>query len=294
MITKKQPSLSTNSIQKKPLFSLIYVNFNSSDDLLLSLKSFIKVHSSSKIIFEIIVVDNCSSITEKKKLQKFSSLFNSNKFSLRLFFSPTNLGFGGANNFAAKQSRGEHLLFLNPDTLCKQEFLVSFLPVLSQKNTGFIAPQLILPSHAPQLFAYGKFPTLKNTLLGKINQLQPYLAQNASLVKVDWLSAACFAVSKEKFLQLGGFSPVFFMYFEDVDLCRKAAEKHYQQLLLPQLQVIHFGGARSQLTRARRRLYFAAQKQYFCQWLPFQLPLLLFLRFPYQLYCYFKDKPNLS
>ncbi len=286
-------------ITKKPsVFSLIYINFNSSDDLLLSLKSFIKAHSLSDIIFEVLIVDNCSTASEQKKLKQFPSLlkekFKGNKVSLRLFYSPTNLGFGGANNFAVQQSRGEYLLFLNPDTLCEQELLFSFLPVLQQKKIGFVAPQLILPNHQPQLFAYGQFPTLGNTLLNKLSSSSLRLINKSSPIQTNWLSAACFAVSKAKFLQLGGFSPEFFMYFEDVDLCRKAAQKHYHQILLPQLQVIHFGGARSQLTRARRRAYFAAQKQYFYKWLPLQLPFLLFLRFPYQLYCYFKDKPSAS
>ncbi len=278
----------------KPTFSLIYVNFNSSAELLLSLKSFIKVHSAGEINFEIIIVDNCSSIIEQKKLQRFSSSLAAKSISLKLIYSPVNLGFGGANNLAAKHSRGEYLLFLNPDTYCQKELLSSLLPFLVQKNTGFVAPQLILPDQKLQPFAYGKFPTLKNTLLNKLNFFSSVAAKTVSSVQVDWLSAACFAVSKKKFLHLGGFSSTFFMYFEDVDLCRKAAGAKYQQFLLPQLQVIHFGGARTRLTHARRHAYFVAQKQYFRQWLPLQLPFLLFLRLPYQFFCYLKDTRHTS
>ena len=289
-VNQKKARLVKTTSHSKPIFSLIYVNFNSSDDLLLSLKSFIKVHSSSEINFEIIIVDNCSSASEQKKLRQFSSSFNSKLISLRLFYSPTNLGFGGANNLAAQQSRGEYLLFLNPDTLCEQELLSSFLPLLQQENTGFIAPQLVLPNHQAQLYAYGNFPTLSTTVFNKIFVKSVSFKKPAFSVAVDWLSAACLAVCKEKFLNLGGFSSDFFMYFEDVDLCRQATQKKWQQFLLPQLQVIHFGGARPRVNRARRHADFAAQKQKFRRLLAYTLPQLLFLRLPYQLYCYFKDK----
>ena len=290
MAVSQQKIISTKKTSVlKPTFSLIYVNFNSSDELLLSLKSFIKAHSVGEINFEVIIVDNCSSTLEQKKLQRFTSLSLAKLISLKLIYSPVNLGFGGANNLAAKHSSGEYLLFLNPDTYCQKELLSSLLPFLVQKNTGLVAPQLILPDQKLQPFAYGKFPTLKNTLLNKFDFFSSVITKSISPIQVDWLSAACFAVSKKKFLHLGGFSSTFFMYFEDVDLCRKAAAANYQQFLLPQLTIVHFGGARTKLTRARRHAYFVAQKQYFRQWLPFQLPFLLFLRLPYQFFCYLKD-----
>ena len=91
-----------------PDLSIIFVNWNSTDYLIESVES---IYANTKSIqFEIIVVDNCSpkgDVGEVKR--RFPDVL--------LIESPVNLGFSGANNLGFRASRGEFVVFLNPDTL---------------------------------------------------------------------------------------------------------------------------------------------------------------------------------
>ncbi len=286
----------SQKVPKSPSFSVIIINYNSSQLLYQAVRTFCAAHLNCSLTFEFVIIDNCSSVVQKKLLEKKCASLNQEFsaslpfFSLQLFSSHQNLGFGAANNLAAARSRGEYLLFLNPDTLTSMDILSSLYSALNQKHSGLVAPTLILPSGEPQPFSFGALPTLSNTIFAKIFPLLPS-SFSRSVPPVEWLSGACFALRRSHFDYLRGFSPDFFMYFEDVDFCARAITSGLSVSLLPDVSITHLGGARSRLTRARRRQYFQAQKQYFRRHHPFQLPLLLFLRLPYQLFCFLKDSP---
>lgn len=301
----------SQKVPLKPVFSLVIVNYNSSDDLSLALRSFYACHLDCQIPFEVIIVDNGS---ERSQRQRFRALaqhfgdFASVQLTAapHLISAPQNLGFAAANNLGAAQSKGDYLLFLNPDTICQEDLLTPFAAILARDSVGILAPQLTLPAGRLQHYAYGTFPSLGQLLCQQFvkvgHRLAPQLfpltppppvcSRFASypVSRQDWLSGACLAISKKHFQVLKGFDTSYFMYFEDVDFCHRAAQLNLKSYLLPELSLVHLGGARSSLTRARRRQYFAAQKQYFRTWHPFQLPFLLFLRLPYQLYCYYHDQ----
>ena len=251
-----------NGPQKSlPDFTVIIVNFRSEDFLAAAIDSFQKAHQKAQASYEIIVANNN---------------FNDS--------------FGEANNLAVAQSFGLNLLFLNPDTLCTQNILDPLQNKLREKHVGAVAPQLVLSNGVEQPFAYGKFPSLRQIFTRRLPDKKPQTATNQDIcLPVDWLSGACFAVRREHFEHVSGFSPEFQLYFEDVDLCKKLTQIKLRNFILPKIKIVHFGGERTQISRRRRQQYFAAQKQYFTKWQPAVLPLLLFLRAPYLLYCWLKD-----
>lgn len=248
-------------------FSVIIVNYCADKQLRQAVTSFQKIHRATSWRYEIITIDNSQQ---------------------------TKRGFGGANNLAARQARGRYLLFLNPDTITTNDILTPLAHLLAKPTTGLVAPQLVTDQHhTPQAFACGHYPTLWRTLSRRaINNEQLIIDRRQLSIPVDWLSGACLAITRQKFFDLGGFDERFQLYFEDVDLCQRAHEQHWVNYLLPHTTIIHLGGARPTMTRQRRAHYFRAQTRYFAKWLPIELPLLLLLRLPYQLYCYLSDDKN--
>ncbi len=272
-------------------FSIIIVNYNSTQDLIKAVKSFIAAHQNALKSFEFIIIDNHSHSSEFELLQKFISKQNQQtKIRHHLHQLPHNQGYGYANNYALNFARGEYLLFLNPDTCCQFALLDQLYSVLQNKKVAFAAPQLLLTNGEKQPQAYGQFPTLFSLIFKKLSSSKEKQNKKTNF-NTDWLSGACFACKKSIFELLGGFSPTFFMYYEDVDLCRQARAHHLQCQIIPSLSIIHYGGERQQLTRTRRSQYFAAQSQYFKIWHPFSAFFLPFIRLPYKLICYFYDQP---
>jgi GT2 family glycosyltransferase len=60
---------------------------------------------------------------------------------------------------------------------------------------------------------------------------------------VDWIPGAFVFLPRSVFLNLGGFDERFFMYYEEVDLCRRLQQSGYQVLYWPRLKAVHIGGA---------------------------------------------------
>jgi len=79
---------------------------------------------------------------------------------------------------------------------------------------------------------------------------------------VDWVSGGAFAIKKDLFEKIHGFDENFFMYFEDVDLCRRASSVGGKILYLPQFTIRHFGGQSYDDTRKQKVEYYQSQDYY--------------------------------
>ena len=82
----------------------------------------------------------------------------------------------------------------------------------------------------------------------------------------DMVSGACFAIGREAFLELGGFDERYFMYFEDADLCRRAARAGMAIRYVPSAVVTHVGGASSEGDYHYSPLYARSMRQYLEKW----------------------------
>ena len=131
-----------------------------------------------------------------------------------------NLGFGRACNLAAEAARGSHVLFLNPDvvlTAVRQEELHRLLATRSFGLVGSVLegdgdPRRAEESWTKEYFAH-TFETLRP------REWRP--AARRPKTDLSWVSGAMLLVSRKEFLELGGFDPRFFLYYEDRDLSRR-------------------------------------------------------------------------
>ena len=141
------------------LLSIILVNYNASKvmyECLNSLKSVMGYHS-----FEVIIIDNFSADDSIKIIKDNFPLF-------KLIASPVNLGFGKANNLAVNRSHGEHLLFLNTDTILTENTPQILSDYLTQhQDVGAVSPRITFRDGSYQL-SCGKLPNLAIELLDKI------------------------------------------------------------------------------------------------------------------------------
>ncbi len=168
-----------------------------------------------------------------------------------------NLGFARANNLGAAHATGRHLLFLNPDTLLHEDTPARLVACLdADPRRGAAGGRVLNRDATLQTSCVQSFPTLLNQTLDsrwlRTRLPRSRLWGNAALasttaepVGVEALSGACLAVRRSAFEQVGGFTERYFMYGEDIDLCRKLHDASWQVVFTPATSLVHLGGESS-------------------------------------------------
>jgi GT2 family glycosyltransferase len=156
-----------------------------------------------------------------------------------------NLGFAAAVNRGCRLTSGPWVLLLNPDITVPDGFLDDVLGVLARaevsSNVGVIGFRLLNRDGSPQPSA-GPFPTFARTLAGLfLPRARRKCATNPGDARraVEWATGGCLLIRRECFEQLGGLDESFFLYYEDVDFCRRAAERGWNVWFDPALEVTH-------------------------------------------------------
>lgn len=227
-------------------YSIIIVNYNLSKEICSCLDSIYKNLNITD--FEIIIFDNNSDESSldslKRKIQTISSK------NITLIFNDKNIGFGQACNRAALKASGKILFFLNPDTLLERNVFREIAnrfgnEIFDDKIIGLNVHQDSSIDYSAGLFPNLFFETLNIFSLGRFIEalLTKVLADvlKNDRIEVDWVMGASFIIPKTLFDSVGGFDPDYFLYFEEVDLCRRIKSKGYSVYYLPQIRVIHDG-----------------------------------------------------
>ena len=197
---------------------------------------------------------------------------------VHLMASPTNLGFTGANNLALPHAQGRYILLLNPDTELGENALSCMLDYMENRpEIGVLGPRLVYGDGRPQS-SRRRFPTLgmalmESTLLEQWFPGNRWAARyrmedrpDAEAQPVDWLTGACLLTRRAVWEQIGRLDDGFFMYSEELDWCRRAAEAGWERVYLPDALVVHHEGQSSGQVVARRHILFNASKvHYFCK-----------------------------
>jgi GT2 family glycosyltransferase len=229
--------------------SIIIVNWNSTDYLRQCLAS---VHRETKgISFEIIVVDNASSDDSCARLVRDEYP------GVVLHCSRDNLGFARGSNLGHELSRGDVLLFLNPDTEIRGDVFTDMVGELkSGPNIGAAGARLLNSDGSLQTSCVLTYPTIVNQLLdsellrimlptSRLWGMKSLFASDSEPAKVDGISGACLMVKREVFSRVGGFDARYFMYVEDIDLCRRITRAGYAIHYIGSCEVVHHGGKSS-------------------------------------------------
>jgi GT2 family glycosyltransferase len=235
--------------------SIIIVNWNSVDFLKNCLTSIAR--SVSGIAYEVIVIDNAS--------HDGSAAYCAENHPGVLFIQETkNRGFSHANNRAYRESRGEYVLFLNPDTEVRDTAIQNMLSSLKANAAiGAMGCRLLNDDGTVQSSSILSFPTIANQVFdsafliryfGKYGYkgLVPLYNFTGSPVKVDAVSGAGLMVKRNVFDLVGVFSTDYFMYSEDIDLCKKITAKGYQVAFLGSVSISHHAGGATEKNAVKK------------------------------------------
>ena len=215
--------------------SIIIVNYNGQKFIKNCIDSIYKYCKS--VDFEVIIVDNNSTDGS----QEFIKL---NYPQIRLLSEKVNLGFGKANNRGARISKGENILLLNNDTILTQDIEPIFREL--EKNRVGVVGIKMLNKHKKYKPSAGKFPKPLDLLkLSNLNYKREEFVLGSFIKKsyeVDWVSGSFMMIKKEVWDSVNGFDEDFFMYVEDVDLCKRISRIGEKIIFLTNMSYIHFVG----------------------------------------------------
>jgi GT2 family glycosyltransferase len=169
--------------------------------------------------------------------------------TIKKVISEKNRGFGAGVNIGRSMADGAYLFFLNPDTILPPGTLKSLHDFACQNpSAAIISPTIIWPDGKLQPHAR-HFPSRLDFFFGRGSPLfklgithermAGYIEPSNGPLKAPAVSATALFMISDLFRQLGGFDERFFMYLEDLDFCRRAAQAGYDIWLLPDIRVIH-------------------------------------------------------
>ncbi len=234
-----------------PLLSVVVVNYHQWRDTTHLVRQLRAEQCLRDGAAEVVVVDNFSDPHPAAvRLRRLAGV------SLRRW--RRNRGFARAVNEGARLSRGDWVLLLNPDVTLPPGFLDDALAragrLDDESDVGVVGFALRNPDGSRQL-STGPFPTLAGTLARLLlpRHRRKY-SEPPPTGRVDWATGCCLMVRRKCWEDLGGLDPSFFLYYEDVDLCRRARAAGWSVRHDPQLWVVHHRPLHGRLVPPHLRL----------------------------------------
>jgi GT2 family glycosyltransferase len=187
---------------------------------------------------------------------------------VRVLPSRRNLGFTGGNNRGLRLARGRHVLLLNPDAELRPGAVATLASYLdAHDDVAAVGPRLLWSDGSTQpsrrrfpdrLTGFVESTVLQRWLGGTAPLRRYYMADRPDDREqdVDWLVGACVMLRAEALRGVGLFDERFFMYSEEVDLCRRVRSAGWRIVYLPSATVVHHEGKSSEQNLTARDLRF--------------------------------------
>jgi len=229
--------------------------------------------AAAGLAVEIFVVDNAS---DDSTIEMVKSDFP----AVRLIANRQNLGFAKANNLALRQASGDYVLLLNPDTELQPDILKKSIDFFqSRPAAGALGAKMSYPNGQPQP-SVRRLPAVWPILLMllKLPKLFPRLKSIANYLAVDFdysreqtveqIMGAYIFMPRRVLEQIGLLDERFFIWFEEVDLCRRLRDAGYEIWFNPEVELIHHGGKSfsQQALIANQWIFFSSALKYFLKY----------------------------
>tara|TARA_B100000900_G_scaffold409836_1_gene426436 strand:- start:60 stop:965 length:906 start_codon:yes stop_codon:yes gene_type:complete len=194
--------------------------------------------TSEKIIFDCLKsIDSTVKIllVENSNYFKHEKSILSNFPNVEIFCTGSNLGYGKGNNYGLKLVKSDNALILNPDVICDKNFFNNLIEVLAEADDysiigcQYLNDQIFMPA--------GFFDKKQNDIFRKNfknNNIE-------KLCKVEWVTGCSMLVNLKKFNDKEIFDKNFFLYFEEVDLCKSIIDKGENIFTSSKLKIHHLG-----------------------------------------------------
>ncbi len=196
---------------------------------------------------EVIIVDNRSG---DNRLDSFKESFSKFHF----IDNSVNGGFANGCNLGANQSSGEFLLFLNPDTVASEAEVGKLLISARGIDGSAVVSCKQINENGKESIAFGEFPDFNN-LTGfqravfrkKTEEVAKKDDENGEILFPDWISGSVVLMKRDYFQKLKGFDEDFWMYYEDVDLCKRAHNSGGRIVFYRNIVIEHNHGGSSRI-----------------------------------------------
>jgi GT2 family glycosyltransferase len=247
-----------------PTLAIVIVNFNSWPDCERLVGVMAAALGRIDGRCEVILVDNASDAPPPSGLQGRSGI--------RVLLRPDNAGFATGVNTAWRQTAARWLLLLNPDTLADADLPGKILARIDAYEARPSGPPGIVGfalsnEDGTRQHSVGSFPTLLGCLREAItprSRRKYWPLARTRPGPVPWVTGACMLVRSEMLEQLGGMDEEFFLYHEEVALCRSARDLGWEVAFDDSVEVAHLRPLQSRpvsprlrvVTRHSKLLYF--------------------------------------
>ena len=226
----------------------------------------------------VVVVDNCSADGSSDQIAQAIEAHQWDPW-VELLRSPVNGGFAAGNNLGIRHLPAEHYLLLNSDTVVRPQALDRLMgAATAHPRAGLVSPRLEWPDGQPQISCFRPHSPWSEIIdaaaTGPVTRWLrrhdvPLPVSDQPVDDVPWTSFACVLVRQQVFEQVGLLDDGFFMYYEDVDFCRRARQRGWRIHHSPDARVVHLRGgsgdvkASQQQKRRPPRYFYASRSRYF-------------------------------
>jgi len=232
------------------MIDLIIVNYKSTNFLHTCLSSVYDNLNGTKV--NVHVFDNGSN--------DHVDLIEKNFPKISLIRHHRNLGFSGGVNRTLEKTSSPYIVILNPDTVVIDDFFESVISFMeNNSNVGILGPKVLDNDHCLQGSARA-FPTFRSAFLGRRSlftrmfpnnrftcaNILSNLSDGKTPIEVDWVSGACMVVRREALDEVGLLDERFFLYWEDVDWCKRMWNKGWKVIYYPRATIRHAVGGSSE------------------------------------------------
>ncbi len=222
------------------------------EDLVRRCLASLRAESEGGRALRIFVVDNASGDgTPQMVASEFPSV--------ELTMNTSNRGFAAATNQAVRQGSAPFVLLLNPDASIGQQTLDPLLSVLAgSDDVAAVGPSLRRGDGRPDHAAKRSFPTIRGALayFSGLERMMPslrqYTAPGVSEGDVDAINGAFMLVRRDALEAVGLFDEGYWMYMEDLDLCRRFWQAGWKVVFEPSAVAWHDKGGSAGAVRSPR------------------------------------------
>jgi GT2 family glycosyltransferase len=242
-------------MEKNKKLSIVIVSYNSKKNLENCIESIYKKIGSS-VDWEIVVVNN----DRNEELSK--ARINLDK--VKIVDHKKNVGFGAGVNLGVSYADGNFLLFLNPDAnIVSDEFEKVLKEFDNDKEIGIVGVRILSKKNEKQQWSAGREISFYDLIRNNLRISRSAKIWNSSEKKeCDWVTGTALFIKKDFFNQLKGFDDDFFMYFEDMDLCKRTRALGKKVLFCPDYKICHGGGGSYDDWLLQKKHYYDSMEKY--------------------------------
>ena len=239
------------SNSSKSLVSIIILNYNAGKLLLDCVES---VFKSKYENYEVIIVDNASKDNSHIECkEKFKSI--------RLIENKNNVGYCEGNNIGIRNSNGDFIIILNPDTVVEPDWINELLNAYKKFGDGLYQPKILSLYEKDILQSTGNMLHLFGFGFARDKGLEDKVVHR-NIEKIGYASGTCLFTSSKILRKIGLLDPFLFLYHDDLDLGWRAAQVGINSYFVPKSVIYH--AESYNLKWSARKFYWLERNRKYC------------------------------